>query len=89
MDEYENDRWRIISGKVGNGFSAAACKEKAVDLAQPELAEPPTIPEEQTHDALIKHDARAAASAALPALRTKRTRGIVDVVNEVSRTEGS
>ncbi|KAI7638968.1 hypothetical protein KC318_g22598, partial [Hortaea werneckii] len=28
--EYEVDRWRVISSKVGNGFSAAACKEKAM-----------------------------------------------------------
>jgi hypothetical protein len=33
MREYENDRWRIISTKVGNGFSPAACKEKAVELS--------------------------------------------------------
>ncbi|KAK5122918.1 hypothetical protein LTR85_003483 [Meristemomyces frigidus] len=32
VEEYDNDRWRIISGKVGNGFSAAACKEKAAEL---------------------------------------------------------
>jgi hypothetical protein len=32
IQEYENDRWRIISSKVGNGFSAAACKEKATEL---------------------------------------------------------
>jgi len=32
MQEYENDRWRIISGKVGNGFSASACKDKASEL---------------------------------------------------------
>lgn len=32
MQEYDNDRWRIISGKVGNGFSATACKDKAVEL---------------------------------------------------------
>ncbi|RPA87459.1 hypothetical protein BJ508DRAFT_320476 [Ascobolus immersus RN42] len=32
LTEYENDRWRIVSGKVGNGFSAAACKEKAREL---------------------------------------------------------
>jgi len=30
--EYEQDRWRIVSGKVGNGFSAAACREKAREL---------------------------------------------------------
>ncbi|KAF1990378.1 hypothetical protein K402DRAFT_325155 [Aulographum hederae CBS 113979] len=32
MQEYETDRWRIISTKVGSGFSAAACKEKAEEL---------------------------------------------------------
>lgn len=32
MQEYEDDRWRIIAAKVGNGFSAAACKDKATDL---------------------------------------------------------
>ncbi|OQO14913.1 hypothetical protein B0A48_00295 [Cryoendolithus antarcticus] len=30
--EYEADRWRIIAGKVGNGFSASACREKVVEL---------------------------------------------------------
>jgi hypothetical protein len=33
MKEYENDRWRIISTKVGSGFSPAACKDKAAELA--------------------------------------------------------
>jgi hypothetical protein len=32
MREYETDRWRIISTKVGSGFSPAACKEKAVEI---------------------------------------------------------
>lgn len=32
MQEYENDRWRIISSKVGQGFSPAACKEKAMEI---------------------------------------------------------
>ncbi|KAF2857229.1 hypothetical protein K470DRAFT_223787 [Piedraia hortae CBS 480.64] len=30
--EYEQDKWRIISGKVGTGFSAVACKDKAEEL---------------------------------------------------------
>jgi hypothetical protein len=34
MREYENDRWRIVSTKVGNGFSPAACKEKVTELEQ-------------------------------------------------------
>ncbi|KAK5129913.1 hypothetical protein LTR08_002714 [Meristemomyces frigidus] len=32
LEEYDNDRWRIISGKVGCGFSAAACRDKAEEL---------------------------------------------------------
>lgn len=39
MLEYDNDRWRIISAKVGSGFSPAACKEKASELeAEAEVA---------------------------------------------------
>lgn len=32
MRDYENDRWRIISSKVGSGFTPAACREKAAEL---------------------------------------------------------
>ncbi|KAF2748309.1 hypothetical protein M011DRAFT_493699 [Sporormia fimetaria CBS 119925] len=32
MQDYENDRWRIISSKVGQGFSATACRDKAAEL---------------------------------------------------------
>ncbi|KAI9826985.1 MAG: hypothetical protein M1819_007079 [Sarea resinae] len=32
IQEYENDRWRLVAAKVGNGFSPAACREKATDL---------------------------------------------------------
>lgn len=32
MQEYENDKWRIISSKVGAGFSPAACKDKIEEL---------------------------------------------------------
>jgi hypothetical protein len=39
MQEYENDRWRIISSKVGQGFSPAACREKAEHLEAQEMAE--------------------------------------------------
>ncbi|OGM42210.1 Myb-like transcription factor [Aspergillus bombycis] len=35
MQEYENDRWRIIAGKVGNGFTPAACRERASQLENP------------------------------------------------------
>jgi hypothetical protein len=39
MQEYENDRWRIISSKVGSGFSPAACREKASEMDVVETAE--------------------------------------------------
>jgi hypothetical protein len=32
MQEYETDRWRIIASKVGQGFTPAACREKAAEL---------------------------------------------------------
>ncbi|KAH8700348.1 MYB DNA-binding domain protein [Talaromyces proteolyticus] len=32
IQDYENDRWRIIAGKVGHGFTPAACREKATEL---------------------------------------------------------
>lgn len=34
MNDYENDRWRIVAGKVGNGFTPAACKERASQFVQ-------------------------------------------------------
>ena len=33
MQEYDSEKWRIISAKVGQGFSALACKEKAETMA--------------------------------------------------------
>ncbi|KAF1816023.1 hypothetical protein P152DRAFT_380051, partial [Eremomyces bilateralis CBS 781.70] len=32
MQEYENDRWRVISSKLGSGFSPTACKEKSDEI---------------------------------------------------------
>lgn len=32
MEDYENDKWRLIAAKVGSGFSPAACQEKAEEL---------------------------------------------------------
>ncbi|KAL2004259.1 hypothetical protein VTN02DRAFT_4774 [Thermoascus thermophilus] len=32
IQSYENDRWRVIAAKVGNGFTPAACREKAAEL---------------------------------------------------------
>jgi len=42
MEEYDNEKWRIISGKVGNGFSASACKEKSTELDTEEDGTPLT-----------------------------------------------
>lgn len=39
MNEYENDRWRIISSKVGSGFSPVACREKAQEMEEIAAAE--------------------------------------------------
>jgi hypothetical protein len=38
MQEYENDRWRIISSKVGSGFSPTACRDKAEQIEAVEMA---------------------------------------------------
>jgi len=46
MEEYENDRWRIISAKVGSGFSAAACREKAAEIEVEADVEETEEPEE-------------------------------------------
>ncbi|EHL02533.1 putative transcriptional activator Myb [Glarea lozoyensis 74030] len=35
LHDYEQEKWRIIAQKVGTGFTSAACKEKAMELAQP------------------------------------------------------
>lgn len=49
MQEYENDRWRIISAKVGSGFSPAACRDKAAELSG-ELPAPEEDPEAMPQD---------------------------------------
>jgi hypothetical protein len=56
MREYENDRWRIISTKVGSGFSPAACKEKAAEMAEQGdvVAEPEE--EEEEEEEVIEQD---------------------------------
>lgn len=35
IQEYDQDRWRLIAAKVGNGFTPAACREKAKELQEP------------------------------------------------------
>lgn len=32
IQDYENDRWRIIATKVGSGFSPAACRDKSTEI---------------------------------------------------------
>jgi hypothetical protein len=58
MREYENDRWRIISTKVGSGFSPAACKEKAAEMAQQGdvVAEVEEEEEEEVEEDLIEQN---------------------------------
>jgi len=65
MEEYDNDKWRIISGKVGNGFSASACKEKATELETEEedgtpvtRSEPPETTTPTTHQDGAEPDLR-------------------------------
>nr|POE63056.1 hypothetical protein CFP56_03959 [Quercus suber] len=43
IEEYDNDRWRIISGKVGNGFTPSACKDKAAELNGEDISDVETI----------------------------------------------
>ncbi|KFY14870.1 hypothetical protein V491_05876 [Pseudogymnoascus sp. VKM F-3775] len=32
LQDYEQEKWRIVAGKVGTGFTPAACREKAEEL---------------------------------------------------------
>ncbi|KFX99514.1 hypothetical protein O988_03815 [Pseudogymnoascus sp. VKM F-3808] len=32
LQDYEQEKWRIVAGKVGTGFTPAACREKADEL---------------------------------------------------------
>ena len=32
IQDYENDKWRVIAAKVGHGLTAATCKEKFWEL---------------------------------------------------------
>jgi hypothetical protein len=55
MQEYENDRWRIISSKVGAGFSPVACRDKAEELKAIET-EQEEEREQQQHSAYVQSD---------------------------------
>lgn len=52
MREYETDRWRIISTKVGSGFSPAACKEKAIEIVDPSSSDLQGGSSHQQHSSL-------------------------------------
>jgi len=54
MREYENDKWRIISTKVGSGFSPTACKEKAEELAASDAAAAESGTEAETSGEVVE-----------------------------------
>jgi hypothetical protein len=66
MREYENDRWRIISTKVGSGFSPAACKEKAAELESGEHVEGEREPTEEESSFDQGQDQPGSASSEAP-----------------------
>ncbi|KAB5570845.1 hypothetical protein GE09DRAFT_1055622 [Coniochaeta sp. 2T2.1] len=33
LQDYENEKWRIVANKVGTGFTPAACRERAAELS--------------------------------------------------------
>ncbi|KAL2020385.1 hypothetical protein VTK56DRAFT_8514 [Thermocarpiscus australiensis] len=37
LQDYENEKWRIIANKVGRGFTPAACRERAAQLLGEDL----------------------------------------------------
>lgn len=47
IQAYDNDRWRAISAKVGNGFSPAACKAKADEMDDDEGLVEQTTPHDE------------------------------------------
>lgn len=34
LQDYEQEKWRIVANKVGSGFTPAACREKAAELEE-------------------------------------------------------
>lgn len=43
MQDYENERWRIIANKVGPGFTPVACRERASQLSGGQSMSPPVV----------------------------------------------
>jgi hypothetical protein len=63
IDEYENDKWRLIAAKIGSGFSPAACQEKAEELEAREGLEEEE--EEEEEEEATSSDSRPASSTPL------------------------
>lgn len=36
LNDYENEKWRIVAHKVGSGFTPAACRERASQMQDEE-----------------------------------------------------
>lgn len=56
MREYDNDKWRIISTKVGSGFSPAACKDKASELAAIDAAAAESTEAETSGEIVVEEE---------------------------------
>ncbi|KAK3073996.1 hypothetical protein LTR53_003943 [Teratosphaeriaceae sp. CCFEE 6253] len=90
VDEYETDRWRIISGKVGSGFSAAACREKATEMALPGVAQDPTADAGEAPQETAHRPARSGATlASLPTIVTTNVAGAKRERTASGETEGA
>lgn len=37
LQDYENEKWRIVANKVGTGFTPVACRERAAELMEDNL----------------------------------------------------
>lgn len=46
LQDYENEKWRIVANKVGTGFTPAACRERIEVLDIMGGGEPPEDPKE-------------------------------------------
>ncbi|KAK5695099.1 hypothetical protein LTR17_024624 [Elasticomyces elasticus] len=88
VDEYEVDRWRIISDKVGNGFSAAACRDKAKSLVQPDVTAPSTKANKAT-DTCKQVRYRSRGNCRHISLSQKDTTCILEARSDVSKAHCS
>ncbi|KAI1085611.1 hypothetical protein F5B20DRAFT_567544 [Whalleya microplaca] len=43
LQDYENEKWRFVSNKVGPGFTPQACRERAAQLLGEQSASPPGV----------------------------------------------